>query len=332
MDNSKTGTETIKNHRISNLSSDQQTFNSSAPTYENALCRSNYDFNLQYNATPSSKIDDPNTESCTSSQPKRKRHRNILWFNPPYSKNVVTNIGKTFLQLIDKHFPKSSRLHKIFNRNSIKISYSCMKNVKTTISNHNTRIRSTEPTATEEINCNCRKKDECPLQKKCLTRAIVYQAEVKSHDNGETKRYIGVTAREFKHRYRNHKKSFELQRYANETELSKHIWKLKRSGRPYNTTWSILKKAVPYTSGRPRCNLCLQEKLLILKSRDENLLNKRSEIFSKCVHQKQFLAGNVVCARESNINNPRARAQSRHQTTKIKQYLRTMSPDDRSNA
>ena len=165
-----------------------------------------------------------------------------------------------------------------------------MKNVKTTISNHNGRIRSTEPTSTKEISCNCCKKDECPLQKKCLTQAIVYQAEVKSHDNGETKRYIGVTAGEFKNRYRNHKKSFELQRYANDTELSKHIWKLKRSGRPYNTTWSVLKKAVPYTSGRPRCNLCLQEKLLILKSRDENLLNKRSEIFSKCVHQKQFLA------------------------------------------
>jgi hypothetical protein len=31
-----------------------------------------------------------------------------------------------------------------------------------------------------------------------------------------------------------------------------------------------------------------------LKSRDENLLNKKSEIFSKCIHQKQFLAGNVV--------------------------------------
>jgi hypothetical protein len=28
---------------------------------------------------------------------------------------------------------------------------------------------------------------------------------------------------------------------------------------------------------------------------------------------------------------PRARAQSRHQTTKNKWYLRTMSPDDRSN-
>jgi hypothetical protein len=199
------------NHRISNLSSDQQTFNSSASTYENALRPSNYDFNLQYNATPSSKTDAPNNESCTS-QPKRKRHRNIIWFNPPYRKNVVTNIGKTFLQLIDKHFPKSSRLQKIFKRNSIKISYSCMKKVKTTISNHNTRSRSTEPTATKEINCNCRKKDECRLQRKCLTQAIVYQSEVKSYDNGETKRYIGLKAGEFKDRYRNHKKSFELQR------------------------------------------------------------------------------------------------------------------------
>ena len=179
------------------------------------LRRSNYDFNLLYNATPSSKIDDPNNESCIS-QPKRKRHRSIIWFNLPCSKNVVTNIGKTFLQLIDKHFPKSSRLHKIFNRNSIKISYSCMKNVKAIISNPNTRIRSTEPTATKEINCNCRKKDECPLQEECPTQAIVYQAVVKSYDNGETKRYVGVIAGEFKYRYRNNKNSCELQRYANE--------------------------------------------------------------------------------------------------------------------
>ena len=27
----------------------------------------------------------------------------ITWFNPPYSVNMETNIGKTFLKLIDKH-------------------------------------------------------------------------------------------------------------------------------------------------------------------------------------------------------------------------------------
>jgi hypothetical protein len=78
-----------------------------------------------------------------------------MWFNPPYSKNVVANIGKTFLQFIHKQQIK----HESFNRNSIKISYSCMKNVKTTISNHNTRIKSTQPIATKETNCNCHKKE-----------------------------------------------------------------------------------------------------------------------------------------------------------------------------
>jgi hypothetical protein len=113
--------------------------------------------------------------------------RKVIRFNPSHSKNLVTNIGKTFLQLIDKHFPKSSRLHKIFNRNSIKISYSRMKNVNTTISNHNTRTRSTQPTAIKETRCNCRKKDEYPHQKNYWPmQAIVHQAEVNSHDNGDT--------------------------------------------------------------------------------------------------------------------------------------------------
>ena len=53
---------------------------------------------------------------------------NILWYNPPFSKNTNTNIGHKFLALIDKHFPKDHKLRKIFNRNTIKISYSCMNN------------------------------------------------------------------------------------------------------------------------------------------------------------------------------------------------------------
>ena len=67
----------------------------------------------------------------------KNRPRNITWFNPPYSQNVETKVGKCFLQLVDKHFPKSNPLHKIFNRNTLKLSYSCMSNVKTIISSHN---------------------------------------------------------------------------------------------------------------------------------------------------------------------------------------------------
>ena len=31
----------------------------------------------------------------------RKRNRNIIWFNPPFSKNVATKIGRYFLNLLD---------------------------------------------------------------------------------------------------------------------------------------------------------------------------------------------------------------------------------------
>jgi hypothetical protein len=61
---------------------------------------------------------------------RRNRQRKIIWFNPPFSKSVNTNIGWEFLSLIDKHFPLQHKLHKIFNRNTVKISYSCMNNVK----------------------------------------------------------------------------------------------------------------------------------------------------------------------------------------------------------
>ena len=53
-------------------------------------------------------------------------------------KNVVrTNVGHSFLLLLDKNFPKSNRLLKIFSRNSIEVSYSCMGNVRSAISTHN---------------------------------------------------------------------------------------------------------------------------------------------------------------------------------------------------
>ena len=34
---------------------------------------------------------------------KRNCSRNIIWFNPPFNKNVSTNAAKAFLNLIDQH-------------------------------------------------------------------------------------------------------------------------------------------------------------------------------------------------------------------------------------
>ena len=146
------------NKRLSSLSSDKVSFDQAAPPYQKALNESGYNFTLQY-------------ESNAPNKRKNRQRNTILWYNPAFSKNVSTNIGHKFLALVDKHFPKDHKLRTIFNRNTIKISYSCMNNTKQIIDNHNKRIltpfqaNNTVTSAATEVNktCNCRKKYACPL-------------------------------------------------------------------------------------------------------------------------------------------------------------------------
>ena len=100
-----------------------------------------------------------------------------------------------------------------------------------------------------------------------------------------------MTSSTFKTRWANHKTSFQDEKYAKSTELSKHIWRLKKLKRKFKIKWSILKEASPYRNGAKNCNLCLQEKLHILKGDKKRLLNMRCELFSKCRHPKRYLAG-----------------------------------------
>ena len=205
-----------------------------------ALRRSNYQADLKYS---------PNNSNKT-----RTRSRNIIWFNPPYSTNVRTNVGRNFLSLVDKHFPSSNPLHKIFNRNSVKVSYSCMNNCKSVISKHNIGILSksktaTAPTANGNDNCNCRNTDNCPLQKNCLIESVVYKAEVEVGKESSTKEYIGMTSTTFKKRFANHKTSFENPDKRNSTELSKYIWQLNKEKRRFSIKWTILKQTPSYRSG-----------------------------------------------------------------------------------
>ena len=113
--------------RLSNLSSNEEIFKQATPYYTAALQRSGYDHKFEYK---------PNTRN----QRRNNRKRNIIWFNPPYNNNIATNIGRYFLNLIKKHFPRQHKFHKIFNKNNVKISYSCMPNMKSVINGHNTNI------------------------------------------------------------------------------------------------------------------------------------------------------------------------------------------------
>ena len=113
---------------------------------------------------------------------------NRKWFNPPFSKSIKTNINKTFLQLLSKHFPKNHKMHKIFNRNTVKISYSCMKNIGSIISAHNWNILNP---IVQSYGCNCRVKGSCPLNGECLTPKIIYQADL-SNDKNSKKSFTSV--------------------------------------------------------------------------------------------------------------------------------------------
>ena len=54
------------------------------------------------------------------------------------------------------------------------------------------------------------------------------------------------------------------------------------------------------TAGGKICNLCLEEKLQILRCCNSNSnLNKRSELFTKCVHARRFYAGRFKRTRVS---------------------------------
>jgi hypothetical protein len=138
--------------------------------------------------------------------------------------------------------------------------------------------------------CNCRNPSLCPLNGKCLTNNIVYQATVKSRNSTET--YIGLTENTFKNRYNNHTASFRHNKLKNSTELSKHIWQLKDQNIDHHIEWRIVKRARAFNNKSKRCNLCLTEKLYIIYHTEKASLNKRSELMSTCRHQAKYLLHN----------------------------------------
>ena len=113
--------------RLSKLSWNKETLEKAIPPYTDALKKSRFKENLVY--TP---------KTITNNILERKqRKRKIIWFNPPYFVNVKANFGKIFLSLLKKHFLQKNKLHKIFNKKNVKISYSCMSNISTTIAGYN---------------------------------------------------------------------------------------------------------------------------------------------------------------------------------------------------
>ena len=123
----------------------------------------------------------------------------------------------------------------------------------------------------------------------CLEEGIIYEATIKS--SSDEKKYVGLTEGTFKRRLYDHRQSFKNSGLRNATELSKHIWDLNDRGEKYELSWNIIDRASSYKGTSKSCRLCLLEKYHILTR--EDLLNKRSELVSKCRHRRPYLIGSV---------------------------------------
>ena len=308
--------------RLSNNSANADIFQEAAKPYNNVLKNNGHKEELKY--TNKGTIQNKRGETPNDSDPKKsealinntkennnnnKRKRKITWFNPPFSRNVATNIGKKFFTLLSACFPANNKLHKIINKNTIKLSYSCMGNIKQSIANHNKAILSKEKIKEEQIKlCNCRNRTLCPLQGNCLQKGVVYQATVTQTNTMREDIYIGITENEFKTRYNQHTSSFRLSHKSSSTSLSEHIWKLKENNTDHTVTWKILEKAQPYTPITGKCGLCTSEKAYIAYNHPS--LNKRRELFSTCPHRRKHLLLNLKKISEEQCSDGNAPSRS----------------------
>ena len=153
-------TQTIS-ESLSKNSSIAEIFEQSTPDYEEALKKCGCKAKLQYIQ--------PNLQQNNT----RRRTWKIIWFNPLFSLNAKTNVAKMFLQLIDTYFPPVNKLHKIFNCNTIKVSYSCTQNISQIIKGHNKKVKQMK--RHHQLGCNCRIKTECPLNGNCRKEDVIYK-------------------------------------------------------------------------------------------------------------------------------------------------------------
>ena len=131
-------------------------------------------------------------------------------------------------------------------------------------------------------------KEACPVNQKCQTSSLIYQATVTRHDNNKEQlshkrsvpskpempnikpnlpshsalvtrhdnnkeeSYIGLTDNTFKTRYNGHTSSFRKEQYRNATTLSNYIWTLKDKNMNYSLKWKIIDRGRAYQARREK--------------------------------------------------------------------------------
>jgi len=83
------------NKRLTSISSSKNVFDAAIPPYQKALDESGYSYKLTYKPQPTQKHN-------------KNRQRRVIRYNPPWNSNVKTNVGRRFLNIVGRCFPKKS--------------------------------------------------------------------------------------------------------------------------------------------------------------------------------------------------------------------------------
>ena len=266
------------NKRLSEISSNREAFQKAIPPYQKELENCGYKHKLVW----------------MGEEPKKKtrtRTKVAVWFNPPYSLNVQTNVGKEFLSLLDKHFPRG---HEIINRNTVKMSYRCLPNMGRKVSNHNNKVlkgyTNSTPQAPASCNCQINSKQDCPMPGACNQDGAIYEAIVSTKD-GRRESYVGL-AKNFKKRYSKHKRTLKDRRVDGQTTLSNYVWEQRDKQMNPLISWKYLEKNIhDFNPVTGLCKLCTREKFQIVLNPSVASLNQRTEMFASCRHKEHYLLG-----------------------------------------
>ena len=159
-----------------------------------------------------------------------------------------------------------------------------MPNMDMYLSSHNRKVLE-EKKPDNSVDCNCDEGNVCPLEDKCMTKGVVYEATVFTNEDNTSMKYVGSASTTFKARLYNHRSSFTHVEKKHQTALSNYYWKKKEEGMVPEVNFRILSTAAAYTAASGKCSLCLQEKVYILLADKASSLNRKSEIGNKCRHR-----------------------------------------------
>ena len=291
------------NRRLQNISSNQKCFNTERLRYQNALYNAGYEVELEYDRKYATKYNSSKRFNAPQYQHQNrnvKRSRQVIWYNPPFNLYCANKVGKEFRDICQKHFGNGGILGKLFNKNKLKLSYSCMGSLDSKISAHNRKVL--EKTKTVSVGCNCQKKSTCPMVGQCNWSDIIYEAEVclDNQSRGEGMIYVGQASGSWKLRYHNHTNSFRKIELRADTDLSNYVWDLKSAGKNHKIFWRKISQEYPYSKISKRCKLCSREKIEILKLKKKyptRVLNKRTGLLAPCLHRNKHLLGKLDISR-----------------------------------